>query len=319
MGLKTIQLAWLLLITTPATYILTRYLTEKFLYRKIKLIYKLIYQTKASPQEEFFHTHILPKPTLEQVQVDVEQWASQQSDQLEILRRNEKFRKEFLMNLSHELKTPIFAIQGYIHTLLDGAIEDQQVNREFLKNAAKNVDRLCRLIDDVDEISRLESGEIQFNKEAFVIQDLIKDVFDLLSLKAAQKNIGFDFKKGCETPIMVYADKERIREVLINLIDNSIKYGKQGGYTLASVYNTDEKHVLIEISDNGIGIAEEHLPRVFERFYRTDKARSRDAGGTGLGLAIVKHIIENHGQSIHVRSKPDIGSTFGFTLELFSE
>ncbi|PJJ75103.1 two-component system phosphate regulon sensor histidine kinase PhoR [Thermoflavifilum aggregans] len=319
MHLHILQLLWLSLVTWAAALAIIRYVMERFLYRKIKLIYKLIYQTKATPQEEFFQSHVLPKPTLEEVQHDVELWASQQRNELEVLRKNEKFRKEFLMNLSHELKTPIFAIQGYIHTLLDGAIEDSEVNRTFLKNAAKNIDRLCRLIDDVDEISRLESGEIQLNKEAFVIQDLIKDVFDLLSLKASQKNIQFYLKKGCETPVTVYADKERIREVLINLIDNSIKYGKQDGHTFASVYNTDEQHVLIEISDDGIGIAEEHLTRVFERFYRTDKARSRDAGGTGLGLAIVKHIIEAHGQTIHVRSKPDIGSTFGFTLELFRE
>lgn len=319
LGMRLLNLILLGIITWIAAFATIRYVMEKFLYRKIKLIYKLIYQTKATPQEEFFQSHILPRPTMEEVQRDVELWASQQRDELEVLRKNEKFRKEFLMNLSHELKTPIFAIQGYIHTLLDGAIEDPEVNRMFLKNAAKNVDRLCKLIDDVDEISRLESGEIRLNKEAFIIQDLIKDVFDLLSLKAAQKNIQFYLKKGCETPVTVYADKERIREVLINLIDNSIKYGKQDGHTFASVYNTDEQHVLIEISDDGIGIAEEHLTRVFERFYRTDKARSRDAGGTGLGLAIVKHIIEAHGQTIHVRSKPDIGSTFGFTLELFRE
>ncbi len=249
----------------------------------------------------------------------MEKWASQKKEELENLRRNEAFRKEFLLNLSHELKTPIFAVQGYIHTLLDGAIDDPAVNKVFLKNATKNIDRLCRLIDDLDEISKLESGEMTINKEQFVIQDLIRDVFDTLSIKAKQKDIKFSIKKGCEAPVHVYADKEKIRQVLINLIENSVKYGKPDGQTIASVYNMDGKRALVEISDTGIGMAEEHLPRVFERFYRTDRARSRDIGGTGLGLAIVKHIVEAHDQTINVRSKVEVGSTFGFTLELGRE
>lgn len=297
-------------------YFLFLYTLQKFIYRKIKLIYKFIFQTKATKQEEFFNKSVLPQKTIEEVSEDVEQWALQNKDEIENLRRNEKFRKEFLLNLAHELKTPVFSIQGYVHTLLDGAIEDQQVNRQFLTNASKNIDRLCNLIDDLDEISKLESGELKVNKEIFVIQDLVKDVFDTLSLKANLKEIRFSIKKGCESPpLYVYADKEKIRQVLINLVDNSIKYGKQNGNTIASLYTMDGQRILIEFSDDGQGIAEEHLPRIFERFYRTDKARSRDAGGTGLGLAIVKHIIEAHGQTINARSKPEIGSTFGFTLE----
>lgn len=297
-------------------YFLYLYTLQHFIYRKIKLIYKFIYQTKATKKEEFFYKNLLPQKTIEEVSEDVEKWAIQQKDEIENLERNEKFRKEFLLNLAHELKTPIFAVQGYIHTLLDGAIEDPKVNKIFLKNATKNIDRLCRLVDDLDEISKLESGELKINKEVFVIQDLVKDVFDTLLLKANQKQIKFSIKKGCETPLQVLADKERIRQVLINLIDNSIKYGKQGGNTVASFYNMDGQRILVEISDDGTGISETHLPRIFERFYRTDTARSRDVGGTGLGLAIVKHIIEAHGQTINVRSKPDIGSTFGFTLEV---
>lgn len=302
-------------LTFLTSYYLYLYTLQNFIYRKIKLIYKFIYQTKASKREEFFNKNILPLKTIEEVSEDVEKWASQKKEELDNLRRNEAFRKEFLLNLSHELKTPIFAVQGYIHTLLDGAMDDPSVNKLFLKNSTKNIDRLCRLLDDLDEISKLESGEMTINAENFVIQDLIRDVFDTLSLKANTKGIKFNLKKGCEAPVHVLADKEKVRQVLINLIDNSIKYGRPDGHTVASVYNMDDKSVLIEISDDGIGIAEEHLPRVFERFYRTDRARSRDIGGTGLGLAIVKHIVEAHGQNINIRSKPEIGSTFGFTLE----
>lgn len=314
MGLRITLIAFFL--TFLVSYYLYLYTLQNFIYRKIKLIYKFIYQTKASKREDFFNKNILPLKTIDEVSEDVEKWASQKKEELENLRRNEAFRKEFLLNLSHELKTPIFAVQGYIHTLLDGAIDDPSVNKMFLKNATKNIDRLCRLIDDLDEISKLESGEMTINKELFVIQDLVKDVFDTLSLKANQKDIKFSIKKGCEAPVYVMADKEKIRQVLINLIENSVKYGKPDGQTIASIYNMDGKRVLIEISDSGIGMSEEHLPRVFERFYRTDRARSRDIGGTGLGLAIVKHIVEAHEQTINVRSKLDVGSTFGFTLEL---
>ena len=320
LGAALISAHWKIVLTAfvltfLVSYYLYLYTLQNFIYRKIKLIYKFIYQTKASKREEFFNKNILPLKTIEEVSEDVEQWASQKKEELDMLRRNEEFRKEFLLNLSHELKTPIFAVQGYIHTLLDGALDDPSVNKLFLKNATKNIDRLCRLIDDLDEISKLESGEMTINKENFIIQDMIKDVFDTLSLKANTKEIRFQVKKGCEAPIHVQADKEKIRQVLINLIDNSIKYGRTGGNTVASIYVMDDKRVLVEISDDGIGISEEHLSRVFERFYRTDRARSRDIGGTGLGLAIVKHIIEAHDQTINIRSKPEIGSTFGFTLE----
>lgn len=316
-ALPSFILSFLTLYIT--SYFLFNYTLQRFIYRKIKLIYKFIYQTKASKKEEFFNKKFLPQKSLEEVNEDVERWALQKRIEIENLQRNDKFRKEFLLNLSHELKTPIFAIQGYIHTLLDGALEDPKVNRQFLKNTTKNIDRLCRLIDDLEEISRLESGEIKLAYDQFVIQELIKDVFDTLSLKAGGKKIKFSIKKGCEAPISVSADKEKIRQVLINLVDNSIKYGKQDGNTVASIYKMDDQRILTEISDDGIGIQEEHLPRIFERFYRTDKARSREAGGTGLGLAIVKHIIEAHGQTITVRSKADVGSAFGFTLASSSE
>jgi two-component system phosphate regulon sensor histidine kinase PhoR len=208
----------------------------------------------------------------------------------------------------------VFAIQGYVDTLLNGALDNPDVNRKFLENASRNTERLVNLISDLDEISSLESGQQPFNKKDFVIQELIREVFESLSIKAANKGTKCMIKKGCEAPITVHADKEKTRQVLINLVDNAIKYGKQNGFIEASVYNTDGKNILVEISDDGIGIAEEHLPRIFERFYRTDYGRSRNIGGTGLGLAICKHIVEADGHNIHVRSKPDIGTTFGFTL-----
>jgi two-component system phosphate regulon sensor histidine kinase PhoR len=295
-------------------YFLTHYFIQRFIYRKIKLIYKFIYQTKATKREEFYYKSILPQKGIDEVSEDVEKWATRRSEEVETLRQNEAYRKEFLQNLSHEFKTPVFAIQGYVDTLLGGALENPEVNRRFLDNASKNVNRLVNLIGDLDAISRLESGEQPLNTSAFVIQDLIREVFESLSIKAHEKEITCFFKKGCENPVSVQADKEKIRQVLLNLVENSIKYGKSNGTVEASIYNTDGKNILVEISDDGSGIAEEHLPRIFERFYRTDYGRSRNIGGTGLGLAICKHIIEAHGHSIHVRSKPDVGTTFGFTL-----
>ncbi len=302
------------LVIFTGAYGLILYTLQTFIYRKIKLIYKFIYQTKASKKEEFYYKNILPQKSIDEVREDVENWAEQRKAEIELLQQNEAFRKEFLQNLSHELKTPIFAIQGYVDTLLNGAWEKPEVNTKFLQSASRNVDRLVNLVDDLDAISKLESGEHPIVEVNFVIQDLLKEVYDTLSLRANEKEINCILKKGCEFPLTVYADKEKIRQVLINLVDNAIKYGKQPGTIEASFYKVDGARVLIEISDDGAGIAEEHLLRIFERFYRTDLARSRKEGGSGLGLSICKHIIEAHGQSIHVRSKIDVGSTFGFTL-----
>ena len=303
------------IILTLVAYFIIFYTIRRFIYRKIKLIYKLIYQTKASKKEEFYFKNILPQNTIEEVNEDVEKWAIQHKAELETLRQNEIFRKEFLLNLSHELKTPIFAIQGYVDTLLNGALNNPEVNERFLGNASRNVDRLVNLVEDLDEITKLESGELKLNRQKFIIQDLIKEVFETLSIKADSKNIKCLIKEGCEVPLTVNADKEKIRMVLINLVENAIKYGKQKGLIEGSTYKIDGKKILVEISDDGYGIAEEHLHRIFERFYRTDLARARKEGGSGLGLSIVKHIIEAHGDTIHVRSKTDIGSTFGFILE----
>ncbi|RYY68861.1 MAG: sensor histidine kinase [Chitinophagaceae bacterium] len=290
------------------------YTLQNFIFRKIKLIYKLIYQTKATKREEFYYKNILPQKGIDEVREDVEAWAKQRKNEIEVLKQNEAFRKEFLQNLSHELKTPIFAIQGYVDTLLGGALTNEAVNTKFLQNTSRNVDRLVNLLDDLDEITKLEIGEQKLQLSNFVIQDIYREVAESLSIKKAEKNIRCIVKKGCELPLIVNADKEKIRQVLINLVDNAVKYGKQNGIIEASFYNVDGKTVLIEISDDGYGIVAEHLPRIFERFYRTDHARSRKEGGSGLGLSICKHIVEAHGQTMHVRSQIDVGTSIGFSL-----
>jgi len=297
-----------------SSYALILNTLQTFIFRKIKLIYKLIYQTKASKREEFYFKNIIPQKSIEEIGEEVEIWSQQYKTEMEILQQNEIFRKEFLQNLSHELKTPLFAIQGYTDTLLNGALHNVDVNTKFLQSTSRNVDRLVNLVDDLDQISKLESGELQLCRQSFIIQDLLKEVYESLFIKAREKDIRCEIKKGCESPLIVYADKEKIRQVFINLIENAIKYGKKKGTIEASFYQVDGKNILIEISDNGYGIAEEHIPRIFERFYRTDVARNRKAGGSGLGLSICKHIIEAHGQTIHVRSTIDVGSSFGFSL-----
>ncbi|MDP4263984.1 MAG: HAMP domain-containing sensor histidine kinase [Bacteroidota bacterium] len=303
------------IIVLSGSYLLISFVLERFIYRKIKLIYKFIYQTKATKKEETYYKYILPQKSIDEVRKDVEAWAEENKQEIELLRKNEQFRKEFLQNLSHEFKTPVFAIQGYVDTLLQGALENPEVNKRFLEKTATNVERLTNLLNDLDEISKLERGELSLFKQNFIIQELVKDVFESISIMAEQRHIRCSIKKGCESPMTVFADKEKIRQVLLNLVENSIKYGKINGNITASMYNTDGRHILVEISDDGIGIPEKYLPRIFERFYRTDEGRRMDITGSGLGLAICKHIIEAHGQTIHVRSREDIGTTVGFTLE----
>jgi two-component system phosphate regulon sensor histidine kinase PhoR len=304
-----------LVITFVITYSVYLFTLEKFIYRKIKLVYKLIYNTKATRKEEFFFNTILPQKTIEEVSQDVQKWAAQRHQEIDKLKANEQFRKEFLMNLTHELRTPIFMIQGYVETLLNGALDDQTVNKKFLNNANKSIDRLVQLVDDLDEISKLEIGKTPIIQEGFIIQDLIQDVYDEFTLKAKERNMTLSIKKGTEGNQEVYADRAKIRQVIVNLVENAIKYGKHGGAVTTGSYLMDDQHVYIEISDDGPGIGEEHLDRIFERFYRADRSRNRNIGGTGLGLAIVKHIVEAHGQTVTVRSKPGVGSSFGFTIE----
>ncbi|MCS6991724.1 MAG: ATP-binding protein [Chitinophagales bacterium] len=294
-------------------YFLFSYILNRFIYRKIKLIYKTIHNLKVDRFTREVLGQSVGNDPINEVQQEVSEWAERNQRELESLRKAEQYRKEFLSNLSHEFKTPLFSIQGYVHTLLDGAMDDKEVSHHFLEKTAQGIERLVTLVNDLEQIARLESGEETLDLETFDIYSLTRDVFEEIEYKANTKQIRFSVKKGCDRPFYVVADKERIRQVLVNLLDNSIKYGRENGNTIVSYYDMGD-NVLIEVTDDGIGIAEEHIPRLFERFYRVDKSRSREQGGTGLGLAIVKHIIEAHQQTINVRSKPGVGSTFGFTL-----
>jgi len=302
------------IVSFAIIYFLLYEILERFIYRKIKLIYKLISQTKASKREEAYQKYILPKKGIDDVREDVEEWAAQKAKEIQDLQSNEAFRKEFLQNLSHEIKTPIFAIQGYLELLDDGAMDDPTTAKRFVGKAQANVQRLVQLLNDVDSITNLEFNKDPILKQSFVIQDLISEAVNNLNVKWIKKNIQFHFKKGCETPTYVFADKNKIYQVIVNILSNASKYGKIDGEIIASVYSIEGQKILIEFSDDGIGIAEEHIPRLSERFYRTDDARSRDIGGTGLGLAICKHIIEAHSETMHIRSKLGVGTTVGFTL-----
>ena len=302
------------IVSFISIYLLMDQILEYFIYRKIKLIYKLISQTKASKREEAYQKYVLPKKGIDDVRDDVEQWAAQKTKEIQDLQSNEAFRKEFLQNLSHEIKTPIFAIQGYLELLGDGAMDEPDTGKKFVQQAQSNVQRLVQLLSDVDAITNLEINKDPILKQSFIIQDIINEAINNLSIKRIKKNIQFQFKKGSESPIYVFADKNKIYQVVVNILSNATKYGKIDGQITASIYKMEDEKILIEIGDDGIGIDEEHLPRLFERFYRTDDARAREIGGTGLGLAICKHIIEAHGETIHVRSKVNVGTTFGFTL-----
>ena len=302
------------IVSFISIYFLMGQLLEYFIYRKIKLIYKLISQTKASKREEAYQKYVLPRKGIDDVREDVEEWAAQKAKEIQDLQSNEAFRKEFLQNLSHEIKTPIFAIQGYLELLGDGAMDEPITGKKFVEQAQSNVQRLVQLLSDVDAITNLEINKDPILKQSFIIQDIISEAVNNLSVKWIKKNIQFQFKKGSETPTSVFADKNKIYQVLVNILSNAAKYGKIDGQVIASVYKMEDQKILIEISDDGTGIAEEHLPRLFERFYRTDDARAREIGGTGLGLAICKHIVEAHGETIHVRSAVNVGTTLGFTL-----
>ena len=286
---------------------------KRYIYRRIKLIYKTIHKLKA-PQENKLSNINLQDHIIDEVEQEVFTWAQSQKEEIEDLKKLESYRRDFIGNISHELKTPIFNIQGYLDTLVEGGLEDPSINRTYLHRAIKNVERLSNIVEDLDMISQLEVGQLDLELETFDIRDLSLEVFEELEISAKDKNIKLKIKDGCDQPFFVKADRERIHQVLQNLVSNSLKYGKKGGRTQIGFYTMD-KNILIEVSDNGLGIEPENLPRLFERFYRVDKSRSREQGGTGLGLAIVKHLIEAHKQTINVRSAPGVGSTFGFTLE----
>jgi two-component system phosphate regulon sensor histidine kinase PhoR len=246
------------------------------------------------------------------------EWGKEQQEEIESLKKGASYRREFIGNLSHELKTPIFNIQGYISTLLDGGLEDENINRRFLIKSEKSINRMIALVDDLENISKLESAELKLKPEKFDINQLSKEVIDFLELKASKTNTQISINVPSSSHINVVADKKRIRQVLINLVDNAIKYtDKERSKVSISFYDFYDNY-LVEVNDNGMGIQEENLLRVFERFYRTDSGRSRDTGGSGLGLAIVKHIIEAHHKTISVRSNKREGTTFSFTLSKYN-
>lgn len=286
---------------------------RRYIYRKIKLVYKTIHQHKLTAEEKSNAVNVR-EDIIEQVEEDVSTWMQEQNRQIAELKRFDEYRQRFLGDISHELKTPIFNVQGYLETLLDGAVDDDQVRQRYIEKAARNVERLNTIVEDLESISRLEHGREMLDMQRFSIGELVSEVFEELQMKAERRGITLALKPGAAGPYVVLADRENIRQVLINLVNNSIKYGREGGTTKVSFYDMD-RVILVEVADNGIGIREDHLPRIFERFYRVDKSRSRDAGGSGLGLSIVKHIIEAHQQTVNVRSSRDLGSTFGFTLE----
>jgi len=296
------------------TYIVILYGLEVFIYRKIKLIYKTInhFKTQSLKKPNFIDDYDIDP--IKKVNEEVIEWANSQKQEITQLKATEAYRKEFLGNVSHELKTPIFNIQGYVETLLDGAIEDPEVRYLFLQKAATNTERLNALVNDLLDISKMENNAMTMRYQEFEINDLCKEVFESYGKLAKSKHYHLGFKADCDIPFKVLADKDRIRQVLNNLIGNSIAYGKESGHTNIGLYDLD-KTILIEVTDDGDGIEAEHLPRLFERFYRTDKSRSRNSGGSGLGLSIVKHIVEAHDQSIDVRSEVGKGTTFTFALK----
>jgi len=293
------------------SYSLVNYFINSFIYSKIKPIYKTIHGFKPAKEN---HGQETTDDIFSSVNREVASWMENKTQEINQLKQMEKYRKEFLGDVSHELKTPIFNIQGYILTLLDGGLDDPNINMLYLKRTEKSIDRMISIIDDLLTISKLESGELELNPEAFNLYQMIDDVFDLQEISANEKEVKLKIGKNVDRSTLVMADKKRMFQVVSNLIVNSINYGKKNGSTEVNFYDMDNR-ILIEVKDTGIGIAEKDLPRVFERFYRADKSRSREQGGTGLGLAIVKHIIEAHKQRINVSSTTGKGTSFTFTLE----
>ena len=296
-----------------AAFFVFRFYLKKYIYRKIKVIYKSIHRQKLSSTQKKDEID-MNADIMQEVEKEVEAWADSQEKEIQQLKTWQEYRRKFLGDISHELKTPIFNIQGFLETLLDGGLEDESINRNYIARAAKNVERLNTIVEDLETISRLESGTLILDMQAFDIKALVGEVFEDLEFKANEAHINLIFKQGADKSYQVVADREYIRQVLMNLLNNSIKYGNKNGTTKVSFYDMD-KNILLEVADSGIGIPEKHLKHVFDRFYRVDKSRSREQGGSGLGLSIVKHIMEAHQQTINVRSTIGLGSTFGFTLE----
>jgi two-component system, OmpR family, phosphate regulon sensor histidine kinase PhoR len=284
---------------------------RKLIIERINPIYKTIHNVNISQKElkkSFENSDVFTE-----VKSDVIKWAQKRKNEIAELRQMEKYRKEFLGNVMHELKTPIFNIQGYVLTLIDGGLDDPTINKLYLERTEKSINRLISIVEDLESISRLESGELKLEIGKFDIRKLIEESFEIHEMLAKNMSIKLKFDKIYDKPIYVHADRNRLLEAVNNLVVNSIKYGRNDGLTTVSFHDMDE-NILVEITDNGIGIEESKIPRVFERFFRVDKGRSREQGGTGLGLSIVKHIIEAHNQTINVRSRVNEGSAFAFTL-----
>lgn len=307
---------YLTILIFGLSFLTINYSINKFIYSRIKVIYKSIGMMRPQkPTKKNSKQNEKSSDVLDIVNQVVMEWGKEQQQEIETLRQGAKYRREFIGNLSHELKTPIFNIQGYISTLLDGGLEDPKINKKFLEKSEKSINRMIALVDDLEYISKLESGELKIKPERFDLFQLTKEVFDFLEMKAEKTSTKLLINPNSAKSVFVKADKKRIRQVLINLVDNAVKYtDKKNSKVTVTFYDFHDKY-LIEVKDNGIGIQEDNLVRVFERFYRTDSGRSRDRGGSGLGLAIVKHIIEGHQQTISVRSTEGEGTTFSFTLD----
>ena len=298
------------LIFYAATFFLIQFRVEHFIYKRVKKIYddvSLLETTSYVNQPVTTDMATLTK--------EVKKFARDKKLEIETLKIREEYRKEFLGNVSHELKTPLFTIQGYLLTLLDGAMEDKNIRKKYLERAEKGVERLIYIVKDLDMITKLEVGEINLDVTRFNIVEVIQNVFDLFEMKAANKNITLTFDMKYAKPIWVMADQEKIQQVVTNLVVNSIKYGKKGGTTEVGIEDLTKDKIIVRITDNGEGIEKQNISRLFERFYRVDKSGARSEGGSGLGLAIVKHIIEGHDEKIYVESQIGVGSEFSFTLE----
>ncbi len=291
-------------------FLVIQYRVQKFIYRRIKKIYEdvsLLESTNFADRKVATDMRTLTQ--------QVEQFARNKKIEIETLKVREAYRKEFLGNISHELKTPLFTVQGYIDTLIEGAHKDKAIRKKYLARAQKGVERLTYIVNDMDMITKLEMGDLNLDKSSFDILELVGQTFDQFEMKAAKKNISLIFDMTYTEPIPVYADQERIQQVISNLIVNSIKYGKPNGTTEIAVEDLINNKVIVRVTDNGEGIDKTYIPRLFERFFRVDRTGSRREGGSGLGLAIVKHIVEAHQESIYVDSELGIGSEFSFTLE----
>lgn len=299
----------LFLLTVVFSFIILQYRAERFIYNRIKKIYDDVALLESSP---FANQPITTD--METLSRKVKKFATDKKLEIEMLQVREEYRREFLGNVSHELKTPLFTVQGYIDTLLDGAMEDETIRKKYLKRAEKGVERLIYIVEDLDMITKLESGELHLEISEFDIIELIQSVFDLLEMKAEKKKIKFHLENN-DVSVYVRGDKGKLQQVIQNLLVNSIKYGKEGGETEVSVMNFTNKKIVVRVTDNGEGIEQQNIPRLFERFFRVNKSGSRSEGGSGLGLAIVKHIVEAHKQKIYVESEFGVGSEFSFTIE----